>query len=113
MEKQLVPPKESPEKMAKQKADAFKRDLQRLFVYYCDYSLDKGEVYIKQTNVIGLLKDCKLIREGVLDDNQARIMMAQENQISQTSYLDYQSFCNLVVKIAQKWVELEKPRYIY
>ena len=104
---------DSPEKAARKQADTFKKELQKLFVYYCDYSLDRGEIYIKQTNVIGLLKDCKLIREGVVGENELRILMSSENQISTTSYLDFQSFCNLVVKVADKWVSTERPRYIY
>jgi hypothetical protein len=70
---------DSPEKEAEKEARVFKQELRRLFAYYCDYSLDKGDVYIKQTNMIGLLKDCKLIREGVFEEKDCRIMMSGEN----------------------------------
>ena len=90
-----------------------KKELQKLFVYYCDYSLDQGKTYIKQTSVVGMLRDCRLVREGVLSEAEVRILMSAENQVSQTSYLAFPAFCNLIAKVAEKWVAAEKPRYVY
>jgi len=34
--------------------------LEKLFVYYCDYSLDKGLVFVKQASFTKLLKDAQI-----------------------------------------------------
>jgi hypothetical protein len=69
-------------------------------VYYCDYSLDKGMIFIKQASFIKLLKDAQIIN-ATITDNDVNLMLSKElNNPSIKSTVDFQSFLNMLVKIA-------------
>lgn len=87
--------------------------LEKLFVYYCDYSLDKGQIYIKQASFTKLLRDAQILEERsggasssaskpwrTLTEKEVNLMMSKELNNPQIKSLDFQSFLNMLVKIS-------------
>eukprot|EP00347_Sterkiella_histriomuscorum_P013365 403364992 len=81
--------------------EQLKQNLEYLFVYYCDYSLDRGQIFIKQSNFIRLLKDAQIINsQSKLTEKDTILIIAKEMNNPLLKNLDFQSFLNLIVKIA-------------
>lgn len=57
MRKEMTESKPDKQSAKKDKVEAVKRRLKQLFLNYCDYSLDTGNIYLTLTNLLKLLKD--------------------------------------------------------
>ncbi len=80
-------------------------------MYYCDYSLDKGQIFIKQASFTKLLKDAQILEDKsgaisatkpwrTLTEKEVNLMLSKELNNPQIKALDFQSFLNMLVKIA-------------
>ena len=77
-----------------------------MFVYYCDYSLDKGCIFVKQASFVKLLKDAMIIddRRGrpwpTVTEQEVVLLLSRELNNPLLKALDFQSFLNMLVKLA-------------
>ena len=80
-------------------------------MYYCDYSLDKGQVYIKQASFTKMLKDSQIQEDKVnvlglkqqwktVTEKEVNLLLSKELNNPLIKSLDFQSFLNMLVKIA-------------
>lgn len=80
--------------------------LEKLFVYYCDFSVDKGVIFIKQASFLKLLKDAQIVDSGVprswktLTEKEVILLISKECNNPLIKSLDFQEFLNILVKIA-------------
>ena len=88
-----------------------KSSLEKLFVYYCDYSLDKGQVFVKQASFTKLLKDAQIQEDKLnvlglkqqwktVSEKEVNLLLSKELNNPQIKSLDFQSFLNMLVKLA-------------
>ena len=61
---QLNETQKSKQEIKKDKIEAIKNRLRQLFLNYCDYSIDSGDIFITYTNFIKIVKDSNIIDEG-------------------------------------------------
>ena len=58
-----------------------KAKLEKLFVYYCDYSIEKGDIFIKVSNLGKMLKDARVLVEDnshILDIKKLQVLASKE-----------------------------------
>ena len=48
---------------AQESYQSLRSNLEKLFVYYCDYSVDKGQIFVKQASFLKLLKDSQILED--------------------------------------------------
>lgn len=54
-------------------SEEIKKKLKSLFLNYCDYNIDKAEVFVTQTSLLKMLKDAKIIAPKGLTSNEVCI----------------------------------------
>jgi len=83
--------------------EALKFKVEQLFVYYCDYSLEKGDIFIKHSNMVKMMKDSRILsleNAEVIDQHQLMLMASKEINNPIIKSMDFPSFLNLLVKVA-------------
>jgi len=82
--------------------DETKDILYQLFLSYCDYSLERGEIFMKQTTLLKLLKDSAFIGHPNINRvslSQINIIICSQKKAAGFTNLDFQQFVNLIVAI--------------
>ncbi|CDW90861.1 UNKNOWN [Stylonychia lemnae] len=95
--------------------------VEQLFIYYCDFSIERAQNsnFIKQGNFIRLLKDSQILSHNpqslnnthnytnshlhnsqVLNEKEVNLMLSRELGNSSAKTMDFQTFLNMLVKIA-------------
>ena len=85
-------------------------------MYYCDYSVEKGQIFVKQVSFLKLLKDSQIVEEKTggsllntssthkawrtVSEQEVNLLLSKEMNNPQIKAIDFQSFLNMLVKIA-------------
>jgi len=100
---------------AKEAYHQLRSSLEKLFVYYCDYSVEKGQIFVKQVSFLKLLKDSQILEDKTgslmnassshkawrtVSEQEVNLLLSKEMNNPQIKALDFQSFLNMLVKIA-------------
>ena len=80
--------------------------LHDLFLNYCDYTIDTGEIFIKQNNMLKLLKDSKIIGHsyfGKLTEKEVDILVSKKGGVVKNSgnanHMDFNKFLDIIIDI--------------
>lgn len=57
---------------------SFRGKIEHLFLYFCEYSLDKGTIYVKNITLFKMLKDAGIIDEGLLSEKEVSLILSKE-----------------------------------
>ena len=76
--------------------------MRQLFLNYCDFNVDTGDIFITQLNLIKLLKDSKLF-DSRLTQQRFGILLSKEFRVpaNHIKSLTFEQFLNVVLKIAE------------
>jgi len=77
--------------------------LKQLFLNYCDFSIESGEIYITQTNLIRLLKDSFILDGKQLTINKLSILLSKEFKVpaNHVKSLTFEQYLNTILRIAE------------
>ena len=79
----------------------FRQKIEFLFLYYCEYSLDKGTTFVKHINFFKLLKDANVLgnEASQITEKEVNLILSRELDNPTIKSIDFQSFLNILVKI--------------
>ena len=84
-----------------EKVERIKARIKLLFLNYCDYNEEKGEVFVTYTNFIKIIKDA-LIYDSQVNQNLISIIISKECNVTTTmvNHISFENFLNVLLRIS-------------
>ena len=81
--------------------EQIKQKMLQIFINFCDFSLETGDIFLKQLTFVKLLKESNVI-PMCGTQNDINILISKELRTSTLTNLTFDQFLNLIVSIIKR-----------
>mmetsp|Transcript_38751 Transcript_38751/g.28643 ORF Transcript_38751/g.28643 Transcript_38751/m.28643 type:complete len:145 (+) Transcript_38751:623-1057(+) len=80
-----------------------KSRLKQLFLNYCDFNVETGNIFLTYSNFLKIIKDSNLIDDGRVTQNQISILLSKECNVTNNliKTISFEQFLNCALRISE------------